>query len=80
MDGKWLEDKKKAEIAWPKKVRDQSNYSARPGIQDVIDFTIEQLVRHFVIPEVPDVATVNPTGYAHHLNTLNELETILNAA
>ena len=42
----------------------------------LIDFTLQQLAGHFVIPEVPDVAATNPDGYRQHLDTLAELERI----
>lgn len=41
-----------------------------------IDFTLHQLVDHFVIPDVPDVARVNPDGYQHNLKLLKEIEAI----
>jgi hypothetical protein len=39
-----------------------------------IDFTLHQLVEHFVIPDVPDVARVNPDGYQRNLQLLKEIE------
>ena len=39
-----------------------------------IDFSLQELVEHFTIPAVPDVATVNPEGYATNLRRLEELE------
>ena len=44
-----------------------------------IDFTLQDLVAHFAIPAVPDVATLNPAGYAHNLARLEELEAAANA-
>ena len=38
-----------------------------------IDFTLQQLVEHFVIPEVPDVATRLPQQYAAHRQTMQEM-------
>jgi predicted RNA methylase len=38
------------------------------------DFTLEQLVEHFLIPTVPDVSAANPTAYAAHLATLELIE------
>src|SRR6185369_387593 len=35
--------------------------------QSAIDFTLQQLVEHFLIPDVPDVAAVNPDGYNNHV-------------
>jgi predicted RNA methylase len=55
----------------------------KPGQQDEdnielcpIDFTLHDLVEHFEIPEVPDVARVNPQGYQHNLNLLKEIELV----
>jgi hypothetical protein len=42
----------------------------------VIDFTLNQLVEHFIIPEVPDVARVDPEGYRHNLALLQEIESL----
>jgi predicted RNA methylase len=39
-----------------------------------IDFTLEQLLASFVIPTVPDVAELDPAGYARHLAALDALE------
>jgi hypothetical protein len=51
--------------------------TAKKGTQGkAVDFTLQQLCQHFVIPEVPDVATVNPQGYGSFLNALSELESI----
>jgi hypothetical protein len=44
-----------------------------------IEFTLQQLVEHFEIPDVPDVATRNPEGYQHNLDLLAEIEQIVNA-
>jgi hypothetical protein len=53
----------------------------KPGRQDEdhlepcqIDFTLHELVEHFVIPDVPDVARVNPDGYQRNLHLLKEIE------
>jgi len=43
---------------------------------DNIDFTLQQLVEHFIIPDVPDVARVNPDGYQHNLKLLEEIESL----
>jgi hypothetical protein len=45
--------------------------------ENKIDFTLQQLVEHFDIPEVPDVATVNPAGYQANLKLLDQLEQTL---
>ena len=41
-----------------------------------IDFTLQDLVSCFIIPEVPDVATVNPAGYQRNLKLLEEIESL----
>jgi predicted RNA methylase len=55
----------------------------KPGRQDeanletcTIDFTLQDLVENFVIPDVPDVATMNPEGYRGHLQTLDRIEAL----
>jgi hypothetical protein len=53
--------------------------SARDGDRVPIDFTLQQLADHFVIPEVPDVATTNPEGYKQNLAHLTELEVLTEA-
>jgi len=45
-----------------------------------IDFTLQELVAHFAIPEVPDVAAAQPAAYAGMLERLSELETICGMA
>ena len=42
------------EIPNAKRVKDNDNRGA------AVDFTLQELCAHFVIPDVPDVATVNP--------------------
>ena len=55
----------------------------KPGRQDehdlevcVIDHTLNQLIEHFTIPDVPDVATVNPQGYQQNIKLLEEIENL----
>lgn len=77
MDGKLLKAKNTT-LDNCKKVRaSASRYVAKPGPGDVIDFTTEQLVRHFVIPEVPDVASVNPEGFKKYVNEIHQIEAAL---
>lgn len=59
----------------------------KPGKQDernldqcAIDFTLQQLVSHFLIPDVPDVARVNPEAYERNLQLLQEIESLSAAA
>ena len=66
------------------KLKDDPNTDVPNGKQvkgnrnkgQAIDFTLQQLCAHFIIPEVPDVATVNPAGYAAALEALTALETM----
>lgn len=44
-----------------------------------IEHTMQELVEHFEIPEVPDVAARNPEGYQRNLDLLAEIEQIVNA-
>jgi hypothetical protein len=53
----------------------------KPGKQDedcietcAVDFTLQDLVGHFIIPDVLDVARVNPEGYQRNLDLLKEIE------
>lgn len=41
-----------------------------------IDFTLQELCDYFTIPDVPDVATVNPQGYQANVKLLEELEAL----
>lgn len=41
-----------------------------------IDATLQDLVAHFVIPEVPDVAQCHPERYHEKLQMMNDLETL----
>lgn len=52
-------------------------YGGDDGV--TIDFTLQQLADHFLIPEVPDVATTNPEGYRQHLDQLTALEQLTEA-
>jgi hypothetical protein len=42
-----------------------------------IDFTLQQLIEHFTIPDVPDVATLNPELHQRNLDLLHEIEEII---
>jgi len=54
-----------------------ADVDAIPAIA-AIDFTLEQLVAHFKIPEVPDIATLRPADYQANLARILELEHLLN--
>lgn len=49
---------------------------AAEGEKQNIDFTLQELCESFSIPDVPDVATVNPGGYESNLKILAELESL----
>ena len=42
-----------------------------------IDFTLQQLIEHFTIPNVPDVATLNPELHQRNLALPHEIEEII---
>jgi len=59
------------------------SFGAKAGRQDernletcAIDFTLQDLVDNFVIPDVPEVARVNPGGYLGNLELLYEIEAL----
>jgi hypothetical protein len=41
---------------------------------DLIDFTLQQLVDHFEIPDVPDIASANPERFQSFVSQLHQLE------
>jgi hypothetical protein len=51
-----------------------SGQNADETASDKIDFTLQDLVGHFKIPEVPDVAAVRPEEYQRNLKLLEEIE------
>lgn len=69
MDAK-LRDDPNTEIPNAKRVKDNEQRG------EAVDFTLQELCAHFLIPDVPDVATVNPTGYEHNLGELGVLEAL----
>lgn len=44
-----------------------------------VDATLHDLAAHFEIPEVPDIASLQPADYRRHLTALDELEQLLTA-
>jgi len=59
------------------------SFGAKAGRQDernletcAIDFTLQDPVDNFVIPDVPDVARVNPGGYQDNLKLLTQTESL----
>ena len=73
MDAK-LRDDPNAEIHNAKKVKDNRDAG------QAVDFTLQELCAHFVIPDVPDVATVDPNDYQRFLDALRTLEYLTSAA
>ncbi|HVM50947.1 MAG TPA: hypothetical protein VMU04_23165 [Candidatus Acidoferrum sp.] len=67
----WLRDDPTTTVGNPKRLK--ANRNDRPPV----DFTLQDLVAHFVIPEVPDVAAVQPEAYGAMVTRLAELETAL---
>ncbi len=59
-----------AKEGWP-----EDRGKARPKL---IDFTLQELVGHFHVPEVPDVASLKPEEYRENLRRLEELEIAVN--
>jgi hypothetical protein len=47
-----------------------------PKEESPIDFTLHELVDHFVIPDVPDVARINPVAYDRNIQLLEEIEAV----
>jgi hypothetical protein len=73
MDAK-LRDDPNTQIHNAKQVKGNQNTG------DTVDFTLQELCAHFVIPDVPDVATVDPSGYQRFLDMLAALEDLTSAA
>jgi hypothetical protein len=44
------------------------------------EFTLPQLAEHFIVPAVPDIATLFPEQFAANLKLIEEIEAIVNAA
>lgn len=78
-----LRDDPKTEIQSAKRVKHNRSLPPRSGRgphASGIDYTLQELCRHFVIPEVPDVATISPTEYEHNLELLTQLEVLTSLA
>ncbi|MEY2411291.1 MAG: Methylase [Verrucomicrobiota bacterium] len=70
-DNIWIKDLTRASREEP----DSSKQDGVPAI-DCIDFTLQELIQHFIIPNVPDVAAVNPEAYRRNLEILEEIESL----
>ena len=58
-------------------VKESTKLPTPPGwTTSSMDFTLQELCAHFVIPEVPDVATANPEGFRQATATLEYFETL----
>lgn len=77
MDNKLKEDPT-VEVNVAKRTTSRGKENFEAGEKQGVDFTLQQLAAHFIIPEVPDVAAVNPEAYAANLDKLTELETTFN--
>ena len=47
------------------------------GRSEIGGFTLQQLIEHFTIPDVPDVATLNPERHQRNLALPHEIEEII---
>ncbi len=55
----------------------QSDESQDAAGKVQIDFTLQQLIEHFTIPDGPDVATLNPELHQRNLALPHEIEEII---
>jgi len=69
----WLRDDPATTVGNAKRVKGNSNNGK------AVDFTLQDLVAHFAIPEVPDVAAVQPEAYSVMVSRLSEIEAVLAA-
>lgn len=67
----WLRDDPATTVGNAKRVKGNSNNGK------AVDFTLQDLVAHFAIPEVPDVAAVQPDAYSVMVSQLSEIEAVL---
>ncbi len=58
-------------------IEDAVEINGRVSAQ-AIDFTLQELDEHFIIPDVPDVAALNPEGFQRNLQILAKLEDAMN--
>ena len=78
MDGKLRDDNTTIAEARQQKNRRRRRWEREPDAV-LIDFTLQELADHFIIPDVPDVAANNPEGYQANLDKLNDVEQLANA-
>ena len=75
----FMEERLRAENVKVNLIKPGTTGRKEKDIEDecVIDFTLKQLVDAFIIPEVPDVAKLNPKQYDAMLKTLTDIERFL---
>ena len=78
MDGKLRDENTTIAEARQQKNRRRRRWEREPNAVP-IDFTLQELADHFVIPDVPDVAANNPQAYRANLDRLTEIESLCNA-
>jgi hypothetical protein len=54
-----------------------ANVKVGGGEGEPIDFTLQDLVDHFEIPDVPDIATIDPARYNAFVEQLHQLEQLI---
>jgi hypothetical protein len=64
---------------WGGTVGNAKRVEANRNDASPVGFTLQDLIAHFVIPEVPDVAAAEPAAYEAMLGRLSELEAALAA-
>ena len=74
MDAK-LKDDPNTKVGNACQQKHRSRYAPEPEKQP-IDYSLQDLCGHFRIPEVPDVATVDPKRYERNLALLEQLEAL----
>jgi hypothetical protein len=75
-DNIWILDLNRKGVPTPERESKRKDASAGVPAKACIDFTLQQLIAHFIIPSVPDVATLNPEAYQRNLAQLAEIESI----
>jgi hypothetical protein len=78
MDGKLRDANTTIAEARQQKNRRRRRWEREPDAVP-IDFTLQELADHFVIPDVPDVAANNTNAYRANLDCLTEIEDLCNS-
>jgi hypothetical protein len=74
MDARLLAANVKLSLLCPGEKPGRKTSRRNPPPPCKIDFTLHNLVSYFNIPDVPDVARMNPKGYERNLKLLQEIE------